>query len=132
MTQYHVKHWCSRHADRADPIFSSGHEGNHQTGRHFPGGDQGGKWVEAGVLHGTSPLQLIRQLGSREMVNLSEECRRSQSTLVSQARWEAFWRYLRNAYESCLTECQFADDVAILATPRAGAERARQGYIEVA
>ena len=43
-----------------------------------------------------------------------------------------FWRYLRNAHESCLMECQFADDVAILATSKAGAERALQGYIEVA
>ena len=39
---------------------------------------------------------------------------------------------MRNAHESCLTECQFADDVAILATSRAGAETALQGYIEVA
>ena len=40
-----------------------------------------------------------------------------------------FWRYLRNACESYLTECQFADDTALLATTREGAE---QGYMEVA
>ena len=43
-----------------------------------------------------------------------------------------FQRYLRNAHESCLTECHFVDDVVILATSRARAERALQGYIEVA
>ena len=35
-----------------------------------------------------------------------------------------FRRYVRNAHESCLMECQFADDAALLATTRAAAERA--------
>ena len=43
-----------------------------------------------------------------------------------------FRRYLRSACESCLTECQFADDTALLATTREGAEEALQWYVEVA
>ena len=43
-----------------------------------------------------------------------------------------FRRYVRNAHESYLMECQFADDAALLETTRAGAERALQCYIDVA
>ena len=34
-----------------------------------------------------------------------------------------FWRYTKNACERKVTECQFADDAALLASTRAGAER---------
>ena len=34
-----------------------------------------------------------------------------------------FRRYTRNACERKATECQFVDDAALLASPRAGAER---------
>ena len=43
-----------------------------------------------------------------------------------------FRRYTRNACESYLTECQFADDTALLATTREGAEKALKGYMKVA
>ena len=43
-----------------------------------------------------------------------------------------FRRYTRNAHESWLTECQFADDAALLATTRTGAERAMKEYLQVA
>ena len=43
-----------------------------------------------------------------------------------------FRRYTRNAEVSQLSECQFADDVALLATSRAGAERALTEYIRTA
>ena len=36
--------------------------------------------------------------------------------------------YTRNAVEATLTECQFADDGALLAASRSGAERAVQEY----
>ena len=42
-----------------------------------------------------------------------------------------FRRYVRNADESRLTECLFADDGALLATTRSGAERAVQMYQQV-
>ncbi len=38
-----------------------------------------------------------------------------------------FRRYTRNASERRVTECQFADDSALLATTRAGAERCASG-----
>lgn len=41
-------------------------------------------------------------------------------------------RYTRNANESKVTECQFADDAALLATTRAGADRSLQEYMQVA
>ena len=37
--------------DRADPILSSGHEGNHQTGQHFAGGDQEIGWGRGAAWH---------------------------------------------------------------------------------
>ena len=43
-----------------------------------------------------------------------------------------FRRYTRNAQEMMLTECQFADDAALLATTRAGAVRALREYLQVA
>ena len=43
-----------------------------------------------------------------------------------------FRRYTRNAEESLLTELQFADDAALPATTREGAEEALRKYIEVA
>ena len=43
-----------------------------------------------------------------------------------------FRRYTRNAHESWLTECQFADDAALLATTQTGAERAMKEYLQVA
>ena len=43
-----------------------------------------------------------------------------------------FRRYTRNAEELKLTECQFADDAALLATTRRGAERATAEYMLVA
>jgi hypothetical protein len=39
-----------------------------------------------------------------------------------------FWRYTRNAEERILRECQFADDAALMATTRPGAERAVSEY----
>ena len=42
-----------------------------------------------------------------------------------------FRRYVRNADESRLIECLFADDDALLATTRSGAERAVQTYQQV-
>ena len=39
-----------------------------------------------------------------------------------------FWRYTRNARERKITECLFADDWALLATTRSGAEIAAQRY----
>ena len=70
---------------------------------------------------------LVVQRGSTRMKNAGVRVH-----LYHKPDGKLFRRYLRNAHESCLTECQFADDVAILATSRAGAERALQGYIEVA
>ena len=52
------------------------------------GGDQCRKWTEAGLRHGTSPLQFIRKFGCREMVSKNEERGRSRSLLTPQARWE--------------------------------------------
>ena len=43
-----------------------------------------------------------------------------------------FRRYTRNAQETKITECQFADDAALLATTRAGAERALREYVQAA
>ena len=43
-----------------------------------------------------------------------------------------FRRYTRNAEETKLTELQFADDAALLARTREGAEAAIQKYMEVA
>ena len=43
-----------------------------------------------------------------------------------------FRRSTRNTLESQMTECQFADDAALLATTRAGAEQAMLSYIDVA
>ena len=39
-----------------------------------------------------------------------------------------FRRYTRNAIERRVTECQFADDSALLATTRSGAESSAIGY----
>ena len=47
--------------------------------------------VENGLSQGCCMAPaLIHQLGSQKVVNSSEECRRSWSSLVSQARWEAY------------------------------------------
>ena len=43
-----------------------------------------------------------------------------------------FRRSTRNAEECRLTECQFADDAALLSTTRIGAEQAIKSFIEVA
>ena len=43
-----------------------------------------------------------------------------------------FRRYTRNADDIWLTEFQFADDTALLATTRAGAKEALRQYIKVA
>ena len=43
-----------------------------------------------------------------------------------------FRRYTRNASQTTATECQFADDAALLATTRAGAERSLLEYVQVA
>ena len=43
-----------------------------------------------------------------------------------------FRRYTKNAKEAWLTECQFADDAALLATTREGTERAMEEYLRVA
>ena len=43
-----------------------------------------------------------------------------------------FRRYARNAQEIKITECQFADDAALLATTRDGAVRALREYMQVA
>lgn len=42
-----------------------------------------------------------------------------------------FCRHLRNAHKNCLTECQFADDTALLATTRERAENPLEAYVEV-
>ena len=43
-----------------------------------------------------------------------------------------FRRYVRNASERRITECQFADDSALLASTRSGAERPALGYQQTA
>ena len=43
-----------------------------------------------------------------------------------------FRRYTKSANEEVLTECQFADDVTLLATTRAGAEKLIMTYRDVA
>ena len=43
-----------------------------------------------------------------------------------------FRRYTKNAKEAWLTECQFADYAALLATTREGAEKAMEEYLRVA
>ena len=43
-----------------------------------------------------------------------------------------FRRYTRNAKELKLNECQFADDAALLATTKRGAEMATSEYMRVA
>ena len=52
--------------------------------------------------------------------------------LYHKADGKLFQRYPRNACESYLTECRFADDTALLAATREGAEKALQGYMKVA
>ena len=43
-----------------------------------------------------------------------------------------FRRYTRNAEEKKIMDCQFADDAALLATTKAGAERVTEEYMKVA
>ena len=43
-----------------------------------------------------------------------------------------FRQYTRNAEEKKITDCQFADDAALLATTKAGAERVTEEYMKVA
>ncbi len=43
-----------------------------------------------------------------------------------------FRRYTRNACETQLMECQFADDAAILASTREGAETAMRAFVNIA
>ena len=43
-----------------------------------------------------------------------------------------FRRYTKKAEETWLTDCQFADDAALLATTRENAERAMKEYLQVA
>ena len=45
---------------------------------------------------------------------------------------QLFRRYTRNASEDTIKECQFADDVALLATTQEGAETAIRAYSCVA
>ena len=45
---------------------------------------------------------------------------------------QLFTRYTRNASEDTIKECQFADDVVLLATTREGAEATIRAYTCVA
>ena len=46
--------------------------------------------------------------------------------------WQLFRRYTRNASEDTIKECQFAADIALLATTREGAETTIRAYSCVA
>ena len=41
-----------------------------------------------------------------------------------------FWRYTHNSVEMLLTDCQYADDAALLSTTRSGAMRAVTEYLK--
>ena len=73
------------------------------------------------MLHGSCAIQPVYMLGSGEMAGKNEGV---GVTVKYKYDQELFRQYTRNACERRVTECQFADDSALLASTRSGAENA--------
>ena len=80
-----------------------------------------------GILNGSHSIQPLCLFGGREMER--ESCRCRGGGIVW--NYKLFRRYIRNARETELTECQFADDAAILVTTRVGAQLAMREFSSV-
>ena len=79
-----------------------------------------------------APTQPLCLCSSKALVREGEECGSSGNLYSLQARPAVAQKDTRGAEQECLTECQFADDVALLAITHGGAEVAGREYRSIA
>ena len=101
------------------------------NGRRAAGGDCCGEQFKAGLYNGTCSIQFLCMLGCGAMDGKDKD--EEVGTYVQcKFDYKLFRRSTRTAEERRLTECQFADDAALLSTTRVGPEQAIKSFIEVA
>ena len=88
----------------------------------------GAEWSQTGLFHGTSSLKLYSCLAVERWVARTEGSEGVGISIKYKYDGRLFRRYVRNANERKITECQFADDGALLASTRPGAEKAALEY----
>ena len=98
----------------------------------YRGSDQCGQWPKAGLHYGPIPLQLVYVSGGGEWKERMRHVDGAGMCLRYKLDGKLFRRSIRGAESVRLSECQFADDTAILASTRQGAEDAIMAYIDVA